>query len=139
MNTRALYLLVAIASVGTGLCKTAYATSADAQAFHQEAKAAREQAKAYAQAKRTEIQGLKQQIQTLKAQAKSTNDPATKQQLHAQIKGLRRQMCELMDDLAAHRVTWSQQGVAFAQRRLELARAHLAERQAREAQMETQR
>ncbi len=110
--------------------------STEGAAFHQDAREAREQATSYAQATRAQIQQLTSQIQTLKTQARSATDSATKQQLRAQLKAVREQMCEQMNDLAMHRVQWAEQGVVFAQRRVELARAQLAQLETREARME---
>ncbi len=75
-------------------------------------------------------------MQALKAQIRSTTDPAAKAQLRAQLKSLREQRCEAMKAAAQRRVAWTEQGVTFAQRRAELAKAHQAKIEAREAQME---
>ncbi len=106
------------------------------QAFRGEAQAAHQQAKEYREGKRTEIARLRSEIQALRQQMTGSKDNATRQQLQAQIVERREAMCKLMGDAAAHRVTQAEQGVTFAQRRLELAKASQAQLQAREAKMD---
>ena len=138
MTLRTVYLLEVGILLGltAGLCGAAYAGTADGQAFRQEMRAAKQEAKAYAKAKRAEIQRLKGQIQTLRAQARSTPDKTAKQQLHAQLKTLREQIRAAKEELAQHRVQCAEQGLAFAQRRVEWSNAHLAKLQARKTGME---
>ncbi len=135
MRRSAVYALAMGVAVG-GFCPNVAASSPEAQAFRQEVQAAREQHRAAVQAKRAQIRELRAKIQTLKAQAKGTTDLAAKQQLRAQIKGLREQVCELMKGNAQNRVAWTEQGIGYAQRRAERAREHLAKIEAREAKME---
>ena len=120
---------VVAAEDGSGL-------KAQRQALHSDAQAAHQQAKQYREGKRTEIVALRNEIQSLRQQMTGAKDDAARQQLHAQIVERREAMCKLMDDAAAHRVAQAEQGVTFAQRRVELAKAFQSQLQAREAKMD---
>ncbi len=105
-------------------------------ALREEVRAYRDQAKAYVESKKGEIQQLKTQIQSLKTQLGSTTDPVAKQQIRTQMKGLLQQLGSVLEDMAQHRVEWAQQGVVFAQRRVELAKDQLAKIQAKKSKLE---
>ena len=106
------------------------------EALRSEAQAAHQQAKEYREGKRAEIARLRNEMQSLRQQMTGAKDEAARQQLHAQIAEHREAMCKLMEDGAAHRVAQAEQGVTFAQRRVELAKAFQAQLQAREAKMD---
>ena len=130
-------MAAAVTVVGIGwVGGTATADPSEKHTLRNEIRSAHEQAKSERESKQAQLRQLKTQIATLRAQAKGLKDPQVRAQLRTQIKGLREQMCHMMEQPAERRVAWAEQDMMFAQQRVELAKAHLAKLCAREGKME---
>ncbi len=109
---------------------------AQGKSLWEEVKAHNEKDVAYNEAKKVELLKLESQISELRSQRLNAKDEASKKQFVDRVKGLQLQKTNLMEEFSKHEVESAEQAVTFAQRRLELAKARLAEIEKRKSERE---
>ena len=108
-------------------------TEEPGKALREQMQAAREQAQADVEPRREQIEPLRAQLRALRQHAQQAADESAKQQARQQAEAIRAQLHTLMEELAAFHTQQAEQGLTFAQHRLELAKARQAKLQNRQA------